>query len=66
MAQVRHYQVSRPADVSRDKMGRLADLHFLAEDGTAIILTMRTKLLENLLVDIERVLADKPKPDQRR
>lgn len=43
-----HWAVSDPADIQWDEDGSTVDVHFLAQDGTAIVLSMPAKILRHL------------------
>jgi hypothetical protein len=55
---MKHYPISEPPQIAWD--GRHADLHFLAPDGTAVIVSMPTKILLHLQERIAHKLAGRP------
>ena len=52
---MKHYAISEPPQIAWD--GRNADLHFLVPDGTAVIVSMPTKVLLRLQEGIAHKLA---------
>jgi hypothetical protein len=61
--QLVHRPVSDRASFEWDDTGKIVTVHFLAEDLTAIALTMSKAMLKLLWDDIAHALADKQRPN---
>jgi hypothetical protein len=63
---LRHFASSSPASINWDyENGNVVDVHFLIDDGSALVVTTTRRMLEMLRDNIDRALSDKPKPTRR-
>jgi hypothetical protein len=59
---MKHYPVSDPAHIHWAQGGKYADIHFCAEDGTLVCVTMPTQIFVRLQQRMAHALAGRPTP----